>query len=143
MGPTLFFRPAVSTADEADVPNYAVVQDDRQDAASTRSSEKDDPDFAQSQEAEVPQQSYQEIMAESEERMLAKMRASRGPLGWALRLLHNNPMGAGQIYEWHNVKCIAKRLPAQIVVGALYGLHYDIHASQVRLRLSGVFHNCR
>jgi sodium-dependent phosphate transporter len=39
-------------------------------------------------------------------------------------------MGPGQIYEFHNMRMLCKRLPAQIVVGALYGLHYDIHAAQ-------------
>lgn len=28
------------------------------------------------------------------------------------------------------MRMLCKRLPAQIVVGALYGLHYDIHAAQ-------------
>jgi sodium-dependent phosphate transporter len=39
-------------------------------------------------------------------------------------------MGAGQLYELHNIKILAKRIPAMIVCGALYGLHYDIHAAQ-------------
>jgi sodium-dependent phosphate transporter len=39
-------------------------------------------------------------------------------------------MGAGELYEFHNVKIVAKRIPAYIVCGALYGLHYDIHAAQ-------------
>jgi sodium-dependent phosphate transporter len=39
-------------------------------------------------------------------------------------------MGAGQIYEFHNMKIALKRIPAYVVCGALYGLHYDIHAAQ-------------
>jgi sodium-dependent phosphate transporter len=69
-------------------------------------------------------------MAQGEERLHAKMRANRGPLGWAMRTLHNNPPGPGAIYEINNIRIAAKRLPAQIVCGALYGLHYDIHAAQ-------------
>lgn len=47
-----------------------------------------------------------------------------------MRTLRDNPMGAGQIYELHNMKIIIKRIPAQITCGLLYGLHYDIHAAQ-------------
>jgi len=39
-------------------------------------------------------------------------------------------MGPGAIYERHNLRIIAKRIPAMITCGALYGLHYDIHAAQ-------------
>jgi sodium-dependent phosphate transporter len=47
-----------------------------------------------------------------------------------MRTLRDNPMGAGQIYEFHNMKILAKRIPATIVCGLLYGIHYDIHAAQ-------------
>lgn len=47
-----------------------------------------------------------------------------------MRVLHNNQMGAGEIYEFHNIATFFKRIPAMIVVGALYGMHYDIHAAQ-------------
>jgi len=47
-----------------------------------------------------------------------------------MRTLRDNPMGPGQIYEVKNMKILAKRIPAMIVCGALYGLHYDIHAAQ-------------
>lgn len=40
-------------------------------------------------------------------------------------------MGAGSIYEWHNVKAVCARLPAFVVIAALYGVHYDIHRAQV------------
>ena len=39
-------------------------------------------------------------------------------------------MGAGELYELKNIKIVLKRIPAQIVCGALYGMHYDIHAAQ-------------
>ncbi|KIX09828.1 uncharacterized protein Z518_00909 [Rhinocladiella mackenziei CBS 650.93] len=66
-----------------------------------------------------------------QERFHTKLRKGRGPLGWAMRTLHDNPMGAGKIYEFHNLKIfLFKRLPAMIVVGMLYGAHYDIHAAQ-------------
>lgn len=40
-------------------------------------------------------------------------------------------MGPGSVYELHNIRIILKRIPAMIVCGALYGVHYDIHAAQV------------
>ncbi|EJT74884.1 sodium/phosphate symporter [Gaeumannomyces tritici R3-111a-1] len=73
---------------------------------------------------------HKELVAEGEERLHAKMRQNRGPLGWAMRTLHANPMGPGQVYERQNAITLMKRLPAMVVVGALYGLHYDIHAAQ-------------
>jgi len=39
-------------------------------------------------------------------------------------------MGPGELYELHNIMILLQRLPAIIVCGALYGLHYDIHAAQ-------------
>jgi sodium-dependent phosphate transporter len=53
-----------------------------------------------------------------------------GPLGWALRTLRENPMGAGSLYETHNIKRIFIRIPAMLVVAALYGINYDIHGAQ-------------
>lgn len=47
-----------------------------------------------------------------------------------MRYLHDNPLGPGGIYELHNIRLVFKRIPAQIVVGALYGANYDIHAAQ-------------
>jgi len=48
-----------------------------------------------------------------------------------MRSLRDNPYGPGQLYELHNIKILLlKRIPATIVCGALYGLHYDIHAAQ-------------
>ncbi|KAM0330780.1 hypothetical protein ACHAQA_003734 [Verticillium albo-atrum] len=80
---------------------------------------------------ETPQEAYQRLLRRARERHHADLRTKRGPLGWAMRLLHNNPMGAGSIYETHNLKAVFVRLPAQVVVAFTYGLHYDIHKAQV------------
>lgn len=73
---------------------------------------------------------YKEIMARNQENFHAKLRQRRGPLGWGMRVLHENQLGPGEIYERHNMIKLLKRIPALIVVGLLYGLHYDIHAAQ-------------
>ncbi|TKA67298.1 hypothetical protein B0A49_07276 [Cryomyces minteri] len=149
MGPLLFKRPAPADANLAKVPNYAVVQEDQDERLSIRSpdsvmdydankietgdepvttpTEKDEKKLAV---AEATQPTYKERMADAESKLHAKLRKKRGPLGWAMRTLHNNPIGAGQIYELHNLRILAKRIPAMIVCGALYGLHFDIHAAQ-------------
>ncbi|KAH7374890.1 putative sodium/phosphate symporter [Plectosphaerella cucumerina] len=80
---------------------------------------------------ETPQQAYQRLLAQARRRHHASLRQKRGPLGWAMRTLHENPMGAGSIYELHNLKALCIRLPAMPVVALLYGLHYDIHKAQV------------
>lgn len=145
LGPTLFSRPAPADASVADVPNYAVVQDDPDDetAVSTPTSGSDteinkvsgdestpaEKRLVQN-EVTVKQYTYKELQEQGQERLHAKMRKVGGPFGWAMRLLHNNPMGSGAIYEVANMKILMKRIPAMIVVGALYGLHYDIHAAQ-------------
>ena len=69
-------------------------------------------------------------MTQSEERHRQKLLQSRGPLGWAMRFLRDNPMGAGEIYEIRNMLTFFKRIPAMIVCGLLYGVHYDIHTAQ-------------
>ncbi|OCF38550.1 hypothetical protein I317_07684 [Kwoniella heveanensis CBS 569] len=158
MGPALFNRPAPMESEQSVVPNYAVVQeDDLPDfktpatlvggtpyASSDEGKERDLNDLPELDQTPAlkpthyspPQQqvtfakSYQELMAEGEERFHAKLRSQRGPLGWAMRTLHENPMGPGAIYELKNIRILAKRLPAMITCGALYGLHYDIHAAQ-------------
>lgn len=146
MGPLLFKRPAPAEEYEANVPNYAVVQDDddktvvgspeinahdveksTEGDASTNGSDKDEKNLVT---AEASQASYKELMAQGEAKFHAKLLQKRGPLGWAMRTLRDNPMGAGQIYEFHNMKILAKRIPATIVCGLLYGIHYDIHAAQ-------------
>ncbi|KAK4446114.1 phosphate-repressible phosphate permease [Podospora aff. communis PSN243] len=137
LGPALFKRPAPEGANIAAVPDYAVVQDDHDDAApavvsssdsTTSVSEKKlaDPES----QAPVRARTHKEIEAEGTRKLHAKLRQNRGPMGWAMRTLHNNPIGDGEIYELHNIKALFRRLPAMIVAGALYGSHYDIHAAQ-------------
>ena len=149
LGPSLFKRPVPADAEQANIPDYAVVQEDQEERSSTRSpgsaSENDagnietggvgittpaEKDEKQLATAEATQLTYKELLAQGESRLHAKLRKKRGPIGWAMRTLHDNPMGAGQIYEFHNIKIFAKRIPAMIVCGALYGIHYDIHAAQ-------------
>lgn len=145
MGPLLLKRPDTPEDSQAVVPNYAVVQDDDLPPASTRSlSLSDSEDLKKvADDAIVPvdsekavareesrQLTYKELVAEGEERFHAKLRQKRGPIGWAMRTLHNNPMGAGEIYERKNIKTFLIRLPAMVTAGLLYGLHYDIHAAQ-------------
>ncbi|WRT68736.1 uncharacterized protein IL334_005716 [Kwoniella shivajii] len=155
-GPMLFSRPApVEDSTKSIVPNYAVVQEEEEeeDQQSYQGSNHDDKNLDLGSPAITPatpftltngesgekqrvqnetrqQKSYKEIMAESDERLNAKLRTKKGPLGWAMRTLHENPMGPGQIYELSNIKILAKRIPAILTVGLLYGLHYDIHAAQ-------------
>lgn len=147
LGPLLWKRPAPADADRANVPNYAVVQEDE---TSTRSADSvldekegkatemgDSPVIAPAERtekdlaaAEVSQATYKELMAEGDRKLHAKLCEKRGPIGWGMRTLRDNPMGPGQVYEVHNMKIILKRLPAMVVVGLLYGIHYDIHAAQ-------------
>ncbi|KAI9636621.1 phosphate transporter [Dioszegia hungarica] len=149
-GPMLFLRPAPEGAEFAKVPNYAVIQHDADlDVEETSPADKHNnlPTLPSSASGSQPRQrkpqapaglsaldnpqlNYQQLMAQGEERFHAKLRKNRGPLGWAMRTLHENPMGAGAIYEINNIKIIFKRLPAQIVCMFTYGLYYDIHAAQ-------------
>ncbi|KAJ5159791.1 uncharacterized protein N7482_006795 [Penicillium canariense] len=141
-GPLLFNRPIPTDAETAKVPNYAVVQDEYEDEASAHTGsidEEKDPKTttipAEDNEqrlvkSEANQLTYKEIMAQSEARHRAKLLKSRGPLGWGMRYLRDNPMGAGEIYEIRNMWILLKRIPPTIVVGLLYGAHYDIHTAQ-------------
>ncbi|KAI9926520.1 hypothetical protein ASPWEDRAFT_119588 [Aspergillus wentii DTO 134E9] len=145
LGPILFTRPVPLQGEEAIVPDYAVVQEDEEEISSVRSPESINEHDGKTRESDAAnetekrlavaetkatQDAYKDLMADGEARFHAKLRKGRGPLGWAMRTLHENPMGAGQIYELQNIKLMFKRLPPMIVVGALYGLHYDIHAAQ-------------
>lgn len=128
LGPLLFKRPVPPDADRANVPNYAVVQHEEGEVL-----EKSDTSTANEKKlavTEVTQHSYKELVTEGQDKFHARLRTKRGPLGWAMRTLHENQMGAGEIYELHNMKILIKRIPAMLVSGALYGLHYDIHAAQ-------------
>lgn len=152
-GPALLNRgPPPDDAQRALVPNYAVVQEDDSLSAETdMSSDRDgsesdeklrkrklsgDPgaheqDLVASEVKAADQQyTYKQLMAQGRERLHAKLRQGRGPLGWAMRFLHENPWGPGEAYELKNIKIFFKRLPAMIVVAALYGINYDIHAAQ-------------
>lgn len=70
---------------------------------------------------------YKALLESARQKHHAELRTKRGPLGWAMRTLHTNPMGAGSVYEVHNLKAFCIRFPAYIVIALTYGLHYDIH----------------
>ncbi|KAK0702533.1 phosphate transporter [Apiosordaria backusii] len=143
-GPLLFKRPEVAVMDQANVPNYAVVQDDSDDedqpqlppskASPTPTESGSNPEKKLDQDPELGeapvQLTYKEIQAQGERKLHAKLLKKRGPMGWAMRTLRDNPMGPGRIYELHNIRLFLTRLPAMVVCGLLYGLHYDIHAAQ-------------
>lgn len=144
MGPMLWSRPMPIDGETAKVPNYAVVQDEHEDEHSTHTHGSIDKDAqalatpADDQEkherslvnSETHQLTYKEIMAQSEAKHQEKLLNSRGPLGWAMRFLRDNPMGPGEIYELKNIWILLKRTPPTIVCGLLYGFHYDIHTAQ-------------
>jgi sodium-dependent phosphate transporter len=145
LGPLLFKRPAPADADRSIVPNYAVVQDDDEvpetsaDSGASATSDNESPKkalgddekkLAADVEIARPRKTTKEINAEGTEKLHAKLRMKSGPIGWAMRTLHENRQGPGEVYELHNMKVILKRIPAQIVCAFLYGAHYDIHAAQ-------------
>ncbi|OBT80408.1 hypothetical protein VF21_00737 [Pseudogymnoascus sp. 05NY08] len=74
---------------------------------------------------------YRLLLARAEAKHHAMLRTKRGPIGWAMRTLHNHPMGSGEIYERHNLIAFFVRLPAHVVCALLYGVYYDIHGSQI------------
>lgn len=138
-GPMLMKRPVAEGSEQAKIPDYAVVHHDEEPDDEDKISQETGITSAQDYgnekslttvETQKVQLSQRELMKQGEQRLHAKLRQGKGPLGWAMRLLHDNPMGPGQIYEVHNMKIMLKRIPAMIVVGALYGVHYDIHAAQ-------------
>lgn len=160
MGPLLWSRVAPAGVEQAVVPNYAVVQEDKEHefqeypspSGSFNPENASDGDFKSTQDFKEPQvnetpysdginhlknpeietnkYNYKQLQQMAEDKFHARLRTKKGPLGWAMRFLHNNPMGAGQLYEIHNIKRALVRLPAQVTVGALYGINYDIHAAQ-------------
>lgn len=140
MGPLLWKRPSPADATRAFVPDYAVVQkdpelsgpDSRSDSNQGGEISPIEGDEKQPQlvVTETLQVTYKQRLAEGRERLHAKLRKKRGPFGWAMRYLHENKVREGEVYELHNIKILAKRLPAMLIVGALYGVHYDIHAAQ-------------
>ncbi|KAH9217376.1 putative phosphate-repressible phosphate permease [Leptodontidium sp. 2 PMI_412] len=145
-GPALFTREPPADASEARVPNYNVIQHDGEDDGElappstlpTKNADIDaiekspagsDKDLAVSDNEKTTKQNL--LLARTEARHHAELRQSRGPLGWAMRHLYNNRQGPGEIYELHNLKALVVRLPAYVVVAALYGFYYDIHRAQV------------
>lgn len=145
-GPLLFNRPAPVDAQKAKVPNYAVIQhgadDDRDSTGSeTDASSSKEKDLSPETDRENidaehtanfgSQADYKLLMVKAREEHHAELRRKRTPLGWAMRRLHNNPVGAGSSYELHNMKAYLMRLPAFPVVALFYGMSYDIHRSQV------------
>ncbi|KAF3037088.1 hypothetical protein E8E12_005028 [Didymella heteroderae] len=139
-GPLLFRRPAPEGAEAARVPDYAVVQhDDEPHKPELKKSDSSSDDITPAdhekaavvhEQHEDRQLSYKELMQQGQDRFHAKLRTKSGPLGWAMRYLHENKIETGEIYEKRNMIITLKRIPAMIVVGALYGVNYDIHAAQ-------------
>ncbi|KAG9569615.1 phosphate-repressible phosphate permease, partial [Aureobasidium melanogenum] len=80
---------------------------------------------------ENPREAYARLLKEARDQHHADLRKERGPLGWAMRTVHENQLGAGSIYELHNIKAILKCIPAGIVIALMYGIYYDIHKAQV------------
>ncbi|RYP06474.1 hypothetical protein DL765_009483 [Monosporascus sp. GIB2] len=125
MGSLSFSRETPADPDHAQnkVPNYAVVQHDDlpELTATTMSLDENEsgvtPILAPSREkatelavAEFTQLNYKALVAHGEERFHPKPRKKRRPLGWAMRVLHDNPMGAGQVYELRNVRILARHI---------------------------------
>jgi sodium-dependent phosphate transporter len=139
-GPFLFRRPAPEGAEAARVPDYAVVQhDDEPHKPEIKKSDSSSDDITPAdhekaavihEQHEDRQLSYKELMQQGQDRFHARLRTKSGPLGWAMRYLHENKVETGEIYEKRNMIITLKRVPAMIVVGALYGANYDIHAAQ-------------
>jgi sodium-dependent phosphate transporter len=144
-GPALLKRAPPPDATRAVVPNYAVVQDD--EFADVENAPSKTPESLSDEEInktgagvtekeknlvgrEVQQRTYEEAIAHGNSKLHDQLMKKRGPMGWAMRFLRDHPMGAGRIYEFHNMKAAAIRIPAQVTVGLLYGIHYDIHAAQ-------------
>ncbi|OIW24509.1 phosphate transporter [Coniochaeta ligniaria NRRL 30616] len=144
LGPLLFRRAAPAEVDRADVPNYAVIQEDEDldqhsnastvagsvsnDVTTEKTPARDTEHAVVTREAS--QATTKELLAQAQERLHQKIMKGKGPLAWAMRHLRANQFGPGQLYELHNIKILFKRVPAMVVVGALYGAHYDIHAAQ-------------
>ncbi|KAF4119473.1 solute carrier family 20 (sodium-dependent phosphate transporter), partial [Geosmithia morbida] len=156
LGPLLFNRPIAEEAEHAVVPNYNVIQhggEDNDSANGVKVSEKTDAPLDNdkvagddSQTRSLPSdgsveageknglsinEQYKLTLKKAEEKHHAELRQQRGPLGWAMRVLYRNQMGAGRIYELHNLKIFINRIPAMVVVAFTYGLNYDIHKAQV------------
>ncbi|KAI1431790.1 putative sodium/phosphate symporter [Xylaria sp. CBS 124048] len=128
-GPFLFRRPYTAEAEQAKVRNYAVVQDADADQTAQNGGGLS-PDEKELVDGELMQKNYQQLLAEGEARHRATLCEKRGPIGWAMRTLRDNPMGVGEIYEIKNIKTLLIRLPAMMTAGLMYGFYYDIHRAQ-------------
>jgi sodium-dependent phosphate transporter len=131
-GPALWATPYATGDAVAKVPDYSVIQHGPESARnSTDDISVDDEKIMVEQVAEIrPLKTQKELNQEADERVYAKLRQNKGAIGWAMRYLHDHPMGQGAIYETHNLKRAVQRIPAMVVVAALYGMHYDIHTAQ-------------
>lgn len=139
-GPLLFQRQASIRENVAVVPNYAVIQNEGdEEVAVDLNEKKNQPDFISvptslmhkcTEKVKANHVSYKELMAQADARHKIKLLNSSGPMGWAMRLLRDNPIGAGEMYEIRNIITLFKRVPAMAIVGLLYGFYYDIHAAQ-------------
>ncbi|KAI1269586.1 putative sodium/phosphate symporter [Xylariaceae sp. FL1019] len=137
-GPLLFKRPYVEGVESAKVRDYAVVQKDEDDDFSTRSTaslrDLDNGSNGTHEKSmvvnEAKETNYKQLLQDGDAKHKAKLCKSRGPIGWAMRTLRDNPMHPGEIYELQNMKALAIRLPAMVVATLLYGFHYDIHTAQ-------------
>lgn len=127
IGPALLRLGEPAESDRAVVPNYAVVQHESpvEDLKTPHHKE-----VAVDSDSEADQMTYKERMAAGRERFHDTLRQKKGALGWAMRYLHENQIGSGEIYERKNMVAAIKRVPAMVVVAALYGVNYDIHAMQ-------------
>ncbi|KAK4235330.1 phosphate transporter [Achaetomium macrosporum] len=157
-GPLLFKRPAPPDAENltAKVPDYSVIQAaSDSDSDVTYAHKKNDSGSADDITPAAPVSAgdsekgagtpgmveythaqYQQLLKDAEERHHANLRKTKGPLGWAMRTLHKNRLGAGSIHETHNLIAMVKRIPAMVIVALLYGTHYDIHTAQVGIHNS-------
>ena len=152
-GPLLWRRPAPADGGEVTVPDYAPMHHSNDsdsepdlkgpandqtmldtkggETHTTRPASSDQDQEKGAPPREYTHEEYNALVAANLEKHHAGIREKRNPLGWAMRVVHNNPIGAGAIYELHNIKATLMRLPAYPVIALLYGTHYDIHAAQV------------
>ncbi|KAJ4113627.1 hypothetical protein NW765_011232 [Fusarium oxysporum] len=119
----------VSVSQESEDPSPKKISDDEITPAAAPSSEVNEKQHLNLSES--TQEDYQKMLKKAEDKHHANLRKGKGPLGWAMRTLHANPIGAGSIHETHNLIAVVKRIPAQIVVALMYGAHYDIHTAQM------------
>ncbi|KKY15773.1 putative sodium phosphate [Phaeomoniella chlamydospora] len=121
-GPLLLKRPALSDTEQAKVPSYAVVQDAEDDGSLISSPSsingKDSVEGKEANEkglivADAKQATYKELLAEGERKFHSRLYKKY------LRITQRKDL---------------KRIPAMVVVGALYGVNYDIMLFRLALR---------